>query len=72
MQAATIQAVITGGTGGLGKATADALAAPLWSFSAPGSRELDVKHPPQVRCYLEGRDIDLLLSAARITRHASL
>ena len=72
MQAATNQAVITGGTGGLGKAIAEALAAPDWSIAAPGSRELDVRDPAQVRCYFEGRDIDLLVCAAGITRDASL
>ena len=72
MQSATHQAVITGGTGGLGKAIAEALVAPDWSIAATGSRELDVKDPAQVRCYFEGRDMDLLVCAAGITRDASL
>ena len=72
MQSATHQAVITGGTGGLGAAIAEALVAPDWSISATGSRELDVKDPAQVRCYFEGRDMDLLVCAAGITRDASL
>ena len=72
MQAATHQAVITGGTGSLGKAIAEALAAPNWSIAAPGSRELDVKDSTQVRGYFENRNIDLLVCAAGITRDASL
>ncbi|MGA0854826.1 MAG: sugar nucleotide-binding protein, partial [Luteolibacter sp.] len=60
MQTATQQAVITGGTGGLGSAIAEALAAPNWSIAAPGSRELDVTNASQVRNYLKGRDVDLL------------
>jgi 3-oxoacyl-[acyl-carrier protein] reductase len=72
MQAPTYHALITGGTGGLGKAIAEALAAPGWSIAAPGSRELDVRDPAQVRCYFDGRDIDLLVCAAGITRDASL
>jgi 3-oxoacyl-[acyl-carrier protein] reductase len=72
MQSATHQAVITGGTGGLGAAIAEALVAPDWSIAATGSRELDVRDPAQVRCYFEGRDIDLLVCAAGITRDASL
>lgn len=72
MQAATYQAVITGGTGGLGKAIATALIAPDWSVVAPGSRELDVTNPEQVRGYFEARHVDLLVCAAGITRDASL
>ena len=72
MQAATHQAVITGGTGGLGSACAEVLAAPGWSIAAPGSRELDVTNSAQVRNYFEGRDVDLLVCAAGITRDASL
>jgi 3-oxoacyl-[acyl-carrier protein] reductase len=72
MHAATYHAVITGGTGGLGMAIADALAAPDWSIAAHGSRELDVRDLAQVRCFFEGRDIDLLVCAAGITRDASL
>jgi 3-oxoacyl-[acyl-carrier protein] reductase len=72
MQTATHQAVITGGTGGLGSAIAEALAAPNWSIAAPGSRELDVTNASQVRNYFKGRDIDLLVCAAGITRDASL
>jgi 3-oxoacyl-[acyl-carrier protein] reductase len=72
MQAATHQAVITGGTGGLGKTVAEALVAPNWSVAAPGSRELDVRNAAHVRCYFEGRDIDLLVCAAGITRDASI
>ena len=72
MQAATHQAVITGGTGSLGRAIAEALAAPNWSIAAPGSRELDVKDSTQVRGYFENRNVDLLVCAAGITRDASL
>jgi 3-oxoacyl-[acyl-carrier protein] reductase len=72
MHAATHQAVITGGTGGLGKAIAEALAAPNWSIAALGSRELDVRDAAQVRSYFEGLDVDLLVCAAGITRDASL
>lgn len=72
MQAATHQAVITGGTGSLGKAIVEALAAPNWSIAAPGSRELDVRDHAHVRDYFENRNIDLLVCAAGITRDASL
>ena len=72
MSDATQQAVITGGTGGLGQAIAAALQLPAWNVAAPGSRELDVRDPAAIRSYFADRSVDLLICAAGITRDAPL
>lgn len=68
----TRQAVITGGSGSLGRAIASALQSPGWDIAAPGSTELDVRHTNTVRHYFHGRDVELLICAAGITRDATL
>lgn len=65
-------AVITGGTGSLGRAIAKALHAPDWSVSAPGSRDLDVRNHAAVQDFFRNRPVDLLVCAAGITRDAPL
>lgn len=72
MEAATHHAVITGGTGSLGRAVADALRSPGWAIAAPGSRELDVRDKAAIHRYFDQRPVDLLVCAAGMTRDAPL
>lgn len=65
-------AVITGGTGSLGRAIAGALEEPGWSVEALGSLALDVRDDAAVREFFSSRPIDLLVCAAGITRDAPL
>lgn len=64
--------VITGGSGGLGRAIIDVFTAASWQISAPGRRELEVTDPVAVRSYIESRPVDLLVCAAGIIRDAPL
>jgi len=72
MQADRHHAVITGGTGSLGSAIAEALRAPDWLVEAPGSSELDVRDSDAVRAYFERRPVELLVCAAGVIRDAPL
>jgi 3-oxoacyl-[acyl-carrier protein] reductase len=72
MQSETRHAVITGGTGSLGRAIADALQAPHWNIQAPGRAELDVRDQAAVRTYFHGRHVNLLVCAAGITHDAPI
>lgn len=72
MESETRHAVITGGTGSLGSAIACALQSPGWSIAAPGSANLDVRDAAAVRNYFHGRDVDLLVCAAGMTRDAPI
>jgi 3-oxoacyl-[acyl-carrier protein] reductase len=72
MHSETQHAAITGGTGSLGSALADALRQSGWDLAAPGSRELDVRDPAAVSSYFKSRPVDLLVCAAGITRDAPL
>lgn len=65
-------AVITGGTGSLGLAIADALHADGFTIAAPGSKDLDVRDRTAVRKYFHEGSVDLLVCAAGITRDAPL
>lgn len=64
--------VITGASGGLGKALAVAFADVGWNVGAPGRSELDVTDQEAIRSYFESRPIDLLVCAAGIIRDAPL
>lgn len=72
MQTETQHAVITGGTGSLGRALAATLQDDGWTIAAPGSRELDVRDSEAVIDYFAQRRVDLLVCAAGITRDAPL
>lgn len=65
-------AVISGGDGTLARAIAAALEPPGWSVAAPGKQPLDVRDPASVRGFFTGRDVDLLVCAAGITRDGPL
>jgi 3-oxoacyl-[acyl-carrier protein] reductase len=65
-------AVITGGTGSLGRAIAAALQGPGWTIAAPGSRDLDVRDESGIRRYFSNRAVDLLVCAAGVTHDAPL
>lgn len=62
--------VITGGTGSIGRAVAEAFQDPDWSVEAPGSRELDVTDESAIRSFFQHREVDLLVCAAGIIRDA--
>jgi len=72
MQTETQHAVITGGTGSLGRALAAALQDVCRTVEAPGSRELDVRDSAAIAGYFAQRRVDLLVCAAGITRDAPL
>ncbi len=72
MPAEIQHAVITGGTGSLGRAITSAFSDPAWSVASPGSRQLDVTDPSAVRSYFRDQPVDLLVCAAGITRDAPL
>jgi len=72
MASETRHAVITGGTGSLGRAITDVLKASNWCILAPGRDELDVCDQPAVRKFFQSRQVDLLVCAAGITRDAPL
>jgi 3-oxoacyl-[acyl-carrier protein] reductase len=72
MRSKTQHAVITGGTGSLGRAIANALQPPGWTVAAPGSAGLDVRNPEALRRFFEERPVDLLVCAAGITRDSPL
>lgn len=65
-------AVITGGTGTLGRALAIALLAPGWSVAAPGRQNLDVRNRDAVEEYFRTRKTNLLICAAGAIRDAPL
>lgn len=65
-------AVITGGTGSLGRALASALQSPGWIIDAPGSRDLDVRDAAAIQNYFSTRKPDLLICAAGVTHDAPL
>jgi 3-oxoacyl-[acyl-carrier protein] reductase len=65
-------AVITGGTGSLGRALARVLQADGFSVATPGSRELDVRDQTAVGKYFRARDVDLLVCAAGIINDTPL
>lgn len=72
MQPGHQRAVITGGTGSLGREIVQALQAPDWLIEAPGSRELDMRDESAIRQYFSLRETDLLVCAAGIISDAPL
>lgn len=72
MDSETRHAVITGGTGSLGRAIDNALQIPGWVITAPGSVDLDVRDAVAVRNFFHGRDVDLLVCAAGITHDSPI
>ena len=64
--------VITGASGGLGKAIVEEFAAASWQIAAPTHDELDVTDPAAVQGYFNSRPVDLLICAAGIIRDAPL
>lgn len=72
MQSATHHAVVTGGSGALGGAIAEALRNADWDVAAPGSAELDVRDRVAVQRFFEGRPVELLVCAAGMICDAPL
>ena len=64
--------IITGGSGGLGKAIVEVFTAASWRIAAPVRAELDLTDPAAVRSYFKSRPVDLLVCSAGITRDAPL
>jgi len=65
-------AVVTGGTGSLGRAIVTALHAPSWVVAGPGSHDLDVRDRTAITRYFTQRPVDLLVCAHGIIRDAPL
>lgn len=72
MQSETSQAVITGGTGSLGRALAFAFRETGWIVEAPGSDTLDMRDANTLRLYFHQRPVDLLICAAGATHDVLL
>ena len=68
MNAAVAKAVITGGEGDLAREIASGLTADAFQVDSPGRKELDVTRSESVHDYFSGREIDLLICNAGITR----
>ena len=66
------RAVITGGSGSLGRAIEAALESPAWKILAPSSSDLDVRDERAIRSFFQQNPVDLLVSAAGITRDSPL
>lgn len=64
--------VITGASGGLGKALEVVFANVGWDVSTPGRSELDVTDLEAIRNYFELQSLDLLVCTAGITRDVFL
>lgn len=72
MRSPSHHAIVTGGTGTLGRAIAQFLKSKGWTVDAPGRTALDVRNQAAVRRYFDNRPVDLLVCAAGITRDAPL
>ncbi len=68
----TPRVVITGGAGTLGAAIADCFFDGGWSVDAPGRETLEVSRMESVSSYFAGRETDLLICNAGITRDAPI
>ena len=64
--------VISGGSGGLGLALAEAFRGPSWKVTAPSHGDLDVTSQESVQRGLASLPVDLLICAAGTTRDAPL
>lgn len=62
------EAIITGGSGGIGTALSELLRADGWNVHAPSHVEMDVTDEAVVRKFTEARSPELLVCAAGITR----
>lgn len=72
MGLATQHAVITGGSGSLGRAVATAMQAAPWTIAAPDRNELNVRDKSAVYQYFARRAVDLLVCTAGMIRDAPL
>lgn len=66
------EVVITGGGGTLGAAIAAEFLQVGRSVAAPGRSELDVTNPDSIESFFAGRNVELLVCAAGVTRDALL
>ena len=64
--------VVTGGEGGIGRATAARFGALGDAVEAPGRSELDVTDEGSVAAYFEGRAVDVLVNNAGLAESAPL
>jgi len=72
MELETQHAVITGGSGSLGRAIANVMQAAAWTLATPDRNELDVCNKRAVYEYFARRPVDLLVTAAGMIRDAPL
>lgn len=63
-------AVITGGTGGLGRAIAATFQTPDWTVKALGRRDFDLRDETAIAGYFRNCEVDLLVCAAGLIRDA--
>ncbi len=66
------QLILTGGSGGLGKALSKAFSDSDWQVTAPSHSEMEVTDAQAVANYLKDRPVDLLICCAGITEDSLL
>jgi 3-oxoacyl-[acyl-carrier protein] reductase len=60
------QLILTGGSGGLGKAIIEEFTDPAWQVTSPSRLEMDVRDLDVIQKWMEGRSVDLLICSAGI------
>lgn len=56
--------ILTGGSGGLGKAIIREFSDAIWQITAPSREEMDMRNPQGIRAFMKNRPVDLLICSA--------